>query len=224
MWRENHRRQISCLNSLFSLFPLSSRSETTCGPSSWSRWFRRIRETTRVWWRTSTGASHTPTCWTWSVRAPRPQSRVAVKTEAGDGERVFHLFIGSFCRALSSQADPAGRAAGQPDRRGRERRGLRVSRVQRPAASHPVAQTHHGQRQQGGAGRTPLRPRPQGGFKVHRRFHLSRRLNRPALILSVVISSICSFYQGAFHSLACGWRHILCACVSVASKQFKMDF
>lgn len=65
-------------------------------------------------------------------------------------------------RAFSSQTHPAGRAASEPDRNRRQRRGVRVSSVQRPAAAHPVAQTHHGQRQQRGTGRTPVRPRPQG--------------------------------------------------------------
>lgn len=68
------------------------------------------------------------------------------------------LYLHPTCfRALSSQAHPAGRAAGQPDGSGWQQRGFCVPRLQRPTASHPVAQTHRHQRQQSGTGRTALR-------------------------------------------------------------------
>ncbi|KAM7156591.1 uncharacterized protein WM277_022014 [Molossus nigricans] len=53
-------------------------------------------------------------------------------------------------------------AAGQPDGRAGQRRGVPLQGVQRRAAPHPVAQARGGQRQQGGARWHALRHRAQG--------------------------------------------------------------
>lgn len=66
-------------------------------------------------------------------------------------------------RALPAPAHPAGGAAGQPDGRAGQRRGVPLQGVQRRAAPHPVAEARGGERQQSGARRHALRHRAQGG-------------------------------------------------------------
>lgn len=54
------------------------------------------------------------------------------------------------CRALPTPAHPAGWAAGQPDSRSGQRRGVPLQGVQRRTATHPVAEACGGEWQQGG--------------------------------------------------------------------------
>lgn len=65
-------------------------------------------------------------------------------------------------RALPASAHPAGRAPRQQNGGPGQQRGVCLQGLQRPAAPHPVAETHRGERQQDRPRQLALRADPEG--------------------------------------------------------------